>query len=126
LKERPAEIDLFKAIFEDEDEEEEEDDEEAEEEEVKSEEVVVDAGLGSGGGQVAAPEVVASSIGGINVKDISRYLSRRDDEDEARGEERTEEAAVEKIVFRKPTASGKKAGGCLLGLDSIPFLSDSF
>jgi len=112
LKERPAEIDLFKAIFEDEgeEEEEEEEDEGVEEEEVKREEdeVVVDE---SRGGQVAAPEVVASSIGGINVKDISRYLSRRDDEDEARGEERTEEAAVGKIVFRKPTASGKKPGG---------------
>jgi len=121
LKERPAEIDLFKAIFEDEDEEDEEDEEEEEEEEeeVKSEEVVVDAGLGSGGGQVAAPEVVASSIGGINVKDISRYLSRKDDEDEARGEERTEEAAVEKIVFRKPTGSGKKPGGCLSRFDCI-------
>ncbi len=117
FKERPVEIDLFKAIFEDEEDNEGED--QSEEEDVlveddkgKGEVIAVDEEEKVNRNRLdTVPEVVASSIGSINVKDISRYLSKKDGEEDEDEKNIDEPNSVEKIVFRKPQSGLKIKNG---------------
>lgn len=112
LQERPA-IDLFKTIFEDEDDEEEEapvepePEPESEPEMEVEEEAVVEVKKPDASVKAKPTEVIASSIGGFNFKDVSRYLDKREDEEEENSDylsvktSQAQASSEPKILFRK-------------------------
>lgn len=100
LQKRP-EIDLFKAIFEDSDEEEEpeniEKESPSEAEETTTPDVIKEVSTQA--------TVIPSSISNINMKDISRYLEVKDDDEIAPAKYPEMPEPTAKIVFRKPGSS---------------------
>ena len=110
---------MFKAIFEAEEEDEDEEEEEEEEEEEKSDTKQDESSSESMADETepvqnSTTTLIPSSIGSINMRDISRYLSKPvEDEDDS--DNPHAEPVVGKIFFKKPGAK----------VDTLPTMAKS-